>query len=90
MIQIENELFNFAEETSFEIAGDINSDENILWSPENYLEQLYSVEHPVTSFFENVLVMDDDSLKCGNRLWLCNILADWSARHLDLKSIVFS
>ena len=68
----------------------INSDENILWSPENYLEQLYSVEPPVTSFFENVLVMDDDSLKCGNRLWLCNILADWSARHLDLKSIVFS
>ena len=68
----------------------INSDKKALWSPENYLEQLYLVEPLVTSFFDNVLIMDDDPLKCGNRLWMCNVLADWSGRHLDLKSIILN
>ena len=59
------------------------------WNAKNYLDQFLLIEPVVTSFFENVLVMDEDPVKCGNRLKLCQILADWSKRHLDLKAIVF-
>jgi len=67
----------------------INSDQKTYWTPSNYLKQLLKIEPVVTIFFENVLVMDDDPVKCGNRLKLCKILSDWSKRHLDLKAIVF-
>ena len=67
----------------------INSSEDCPWSPSNFLKQFLSIEPVITRFFENVLVMDDDPLKCGNRLWLCRELSNWSKRHLDLKAIVF-
>jgi glycyl-tRNA synthetase beta chain len=68
----------------------LNSDSQALWSPDNYLQQLRKIEPVVTRFFEDVMVMDEDLVKCGNRLWLCQQLAQWSGRHLDLQSIVFA
>ena len=68
----------------------LNSDSQALWSPDNYLQQLRKIEPVVTRFFEDVMVMDEDPVKCGNRLWLCQQLAQWSGRHLDLQSIVFA
>jgi len=68
----------------------LNSDSQSLWSPDNYLQQLRKIEPVVTRFFEDVMVMDEDPIKCGNRLWLCLQLAQWSKRHLDLQSIVFA
>ena len=67
----------------------INSDMNDCWTPAKYIEKFISIEPIVTSFFENVLVMDNDPLKCGNRLWLCQQLSNWSKRYLDLQAIVF-
>jgi len=68
----------------------LNSDPQSLWSPDNYLQQLRKIEPVVTRFFEDVMVMDEDPVKCGNRLWMCQQLAQWSGRHLDLQSIVFA
>jgi len=68
----------------------LNSDSQALWSPDNYLQQLRKIEPVVTRFFDDVMVMDEDPVKCGNRLWLCQQLAQWSGRHLDLQSIVFA
>jgi glycyl-tRNA synthetase beta chain len=68
----------------------LNSDQQARWNPENYLKQLHAIEPAVTRFFEDVMVMDEDPVKCGNRLWLCNQLAEWSGRHLDLRAIVFA
>jgi glycyl-tRNA synthetase beta chain len=68
----------------------LKSDPQTLWTPDNYLEQLREIEPVVTRFFEDVMVMDEDHVKCGNRLWLCQQLAQWSGRHLDLQSIVFA
>ena len=68
----------------------LKSDPQTLWTPDNYLEQLREIEPVVTRFFEDVIVMDEDHVKCGNRLWLCQQLAQWSGRHLDLQSIVFA
>ena len=68
----------------------LNSDPQSLWSPDNYLLQLRKIEPAVTRFFEDVMVMDKDPVKCGNRLWMCLQLAQWSGRHLDLQSIVFA
>ena len=68
----------------------LNSDPQSLWSPDNYLLQLRKIEPVVTRFFEDVMVMDEDPVKCGNRLWMCQQLAQWSGRHLDLQSIVFA
>ena len=67
----------------------INSNIGDCWTPTKYIEKLLSIEPEVTSFFENVLVMDDDPLKCGNRLWMCQKLSNWSKRFLDLQVIVF-
>jgi len=66
------------------------SDQQSLWTPENYLEQLRKIEPVVTRFFEDVMVMDEDPVKCGNRLWLCQQLAQWSRLHLDLQTLVFA
>ena len=52
--------------------------------------KLNKIEPIVTSFFEDVMVMDENPKKCGNRLWLCNKLASWAAQYLNLKAIVFS
>ncbi|MFL2737954.1 MAG: glycine--tRNA ligase subunit beta [bacterium] len=68
----------------------LNSDSKSLWSPDNYMQQLCEIEPVVTRFFEDVMVMDEDPVKCGNRLWLCQQLAQWSGRHLDLQAIVFA
>ena len=68
----------------------LNSDQQARWNPENYLKQLHAIEPVVTRFFEYVMVMDEDPVKCGNRLWLCSQLAEWSGRHLDLRAIVFA
>ena len=68
----------------------LNSDPQSLWSPDNYLLQLRKIEPAVTRFFEDVMVMDENPVKCGNRLWMCLQLAQWSGRHLDLQSIVFA
>ena len=68
----------------------LKSEQNSLWTPENYLEQLRTIEPVVTRFFEDVMVMDEDPQKCGNRLWLCQKLAQWSGRHLDLRTLVFA
>ena len=68
----------------------LNSYSKSLWSPDNYMQQLCEIEPVVTRFFEDVMVMDEDPVKCGNRLWLCQQLAQWSGRHLDLQSIVFA
>ncbi|MED5241877.1 MAG: glycine--tRNA ligase subunit beta [SAR324 cluster bacterium] len=68
----------------------LNADQNSRLSPADYLKQLHQIEPIVTSFFEDVMVMDENPVKCGNRLWLCHKLASWSARHLNLKAIVFS
>ena len=68
----------------------LNSDQELLLNPADYLNQLNQIEPFVTSFFEDVMVMDENPVKCGNRLWLCNQLASWSARYLNLKAIVFS
>jgi glycyl-tRNA synthetase beta chain len=68
----------------------LNSDPQYLWSPDNYLLQLRKIEPAVTRFFEDVMVMDENPVKCGNRLWMCLQLAQWSGRHLDLQSIVFA
>ncbi len=67
----------------------INSEQDRPWSPSNFLKQIFLIEPVVTQFFENVLVMDEDPMKCGNRLWLCRELSSWSKRHLDFKAIVF-
>ena len=68
----------------------LNKDQDSRLTPTNYLKQLHQIEPFITSFFEDVMVMDENSLKCGNRLWLCHQLASWSARHLNLHAIVFS
>ena len=68
----------------------INADQDSRSTPEDYLKQLHQIEPIVTSFFEDVMVMDENPVKCGNRLWLCQQLASWSARHLNLRAIVFS
>ena len=68
----------------------LDSDQNTRWTPEKYLKQLHSIEPVVTGFFEDVMVMDDDPVKCGNRLWLCMQLAKWSRQHLDLQALVFA
>ena len=68
----------------------LNTDQDSLLTPSEYLKQLHQIEPIVTSFFEDVMVMDKDTVKCGNRLWMCHQLASWSARHLNLKAIVFS
>ena len=68
----------------------ISRDSQQPWSPANYLKQLNKIEPIVTRFFEDVMIMDKDRVKCGNRLWLCNQLAQWSERHIDLKSILFN
>ena len=68
----------------------LNADQDLLLKPEAYLKQLHQLEPIVTSFFEDVMVMDENPIKCGNRLWMCHQLASWSARHLNLKAIVFS
>ena len=68
----------------------ISSDHKTLWTAENYVKQLLLIEPVVTVFFKNVLVIDDDPLKCGNRLFLCGTLANWSKRHINLKAIIFS
>ena len=68
----------------------LNADQDSRLTPANYLKQLHQIEPIVTSFFEDVMVMDENPVKCGNRLWLCHQLASWSARHLNLQAIVFS
>jgi Glycyl-tRNA synthetase, beta subunit len=68
----------------------LNADQDLLLSPADYLNQLNQIEPIVTSFFEDVMVMDENPIKCGNRLWLCNKLASWSAQYLNLQAIVFS
>ena len=68
----------------------MNADQDSRSTPEDYLKQLHQIEPIVTSFFEDVMVMDENPVKCGNRLWLCKQLASWSARHLNLQAIVFS
>ena len=68
----------------------LNADQDFLLTPEDYLIQLKKIEPIVTNFFEDVMVMDENPIKCGNRLWLCNKLASWSSRYLNLKAIVFS
>ena len=68
----------------------MNADQDSRSTPEDYLKQLHQIEPIVTSFFEDVMVMDKNPVKCGNRLWLCQQLASWSARHLNLQAIVFS
>ncbi len=68
----------------------VNADQDLLLSPADYLDQLNQIEPIVTSFFKDVMVMDENPIKCGNRLWLCNKLASWSAQYLNLKAIVFS
>ncbi len=68
----------------------LNTDQDLRLTPEDYLNQLKKIEPIVTSFFEDVMVMDKNPIKCGNRLWLCNELASWSSRYLNLKAIVFS
>ena len=68
----------------------MNADQDSRSTPEDYLKQLHQIEPIVTSFFEDVMVMDENPVKCGNRLWLCHQLASWSARHLNLQAIVFS
>ena len=73
-----------------EIQPIMNADQDSRSTPEDYLKQLHQIEPIVTSFFEDVMVMDENPVKCGNRLWLCQQLASWSARHLNLQAIVFS
>ena len=68
----------------------LNTDQDSRLTPADYLKQLHQIEPIVTSFFEDVMVMDENPVKCGNRLLLCNQLASWSARHLNLQAIVFS
>ena len=68
----------------------LNADQDSRNTPADYLKQLHQIEPIVTSFFEDVMVMDENPVKCGNRLWLCHQLASWSARHLNLQAIVFS
>ena len=68
----------------------LNTDQDSRLTPADYLKQLHQIEPIVTSFFEDVMVMDENPVKCGNRLWLCHQLASWSARHLNLQAIVFS
>ena len=68
----------------------LNADQDSRLTPADYLKQLHQIEPIVKSFFEDVMVMDENPVKCGNRLWLCHQLASWSARHLNLQAIVFS
>ena len=68
----------------------LNTDQDSRLTPADYLKQLHQIEPIVTSFFEDVMVMDENPVKCGNRLLLCHQLASWSARHLNLQAIVFS
>ena len=68
----------------------LNADHDSRLTPADYLKQLHQIEPIVTNFFEDVMVMDENPIKCGNRLWLCHQLASWSARHLNLQAIVFS
>ena len=68
----------------------LNKDQDSRLSPADYLKKLHQIEPIVTSYFEDVMVMDENPKKCGNRLWLCHQLASWSSRHLNLQAIVFS
>ena len=88
---VESEL-EITEEKNFFAALQpiLNADQNSRSTPENYLKQLHVIEPVVTSFFEDVMVMDENPVKRGNRLWLCHQLASWSSRHLNLQAIVFA
>ena len=90
--ELNESALELTEEKNFLVALQpiLNSDSKSLWSPDNYMQQLCEIEPVVTRFFEDVMVMDEDPVKCGNRLWLCQQLAQWSGRHLDLQSIVFT
>ncbi|MBF0279343.1 MAG: glycine--tRNA ligase subunit beta [SAR324 cluster bacterium] len=57
---------------------------------EQYLPTLINLEPAITAFFDKVMVMDKNPVKRQNRLYICQTLALWSSRYMDLSSLVFS
>ena len=51
--------------------------------------ELAQLAAPITRFFTEILVMDENPETRYNRLGLCQSLAAWSRRHLDLRELVF-
>ena len=58
-------------------------------SPESFMETLAQLEVPITRFFTEILVMDENPETRYNRLGLCQWISAWSLQHLDLRELVF-
>jgi len=58
-------------------------------APETFTATLAHLEAPITRFFTEVLVMDENPEIRSNRLGLCHQISAWSSRHLDLRELVF-
>lgn len=58
-------------------------------TPESFTATLAQLAAPITRFFTEILVMDEHPEIRQNRLGLCQSLAAWSRRHLDLRELVF-
>jgi len=56
---------------------------------ESYCQTLFDLEPTITAFFDQVLVMDKDTVKQNNRLSLCQSIAHWSQQYMNLSKIVF-
>ncbi|MDD3265554.1 MAG: glycine--tRNA ligase subunit beta [Burkholderiales bacterium] len=69
-ITINPELFISYETTLFNLAASINNDSSL----DLYLQQLSKLSVPLTEFFANVMVMDDDVIIRKNRLKLLSDL----------------
>ncbi|MBF0237328.1 MAG: glycine--tRNA ligase subunit beta [SAR324 cluster bacterium] len=57
---------------------------------ETFMTELFGLEPLITTFFENVMVMDKDPVCQQNRLFLCQSIASKIRYFTDLKEIVFS
>ena len=53
------------------------------------METLAQLEVPITRFFTEILVMDENPETRYNRLGLCQWISAWSLQHLDLRELVF-
>ena len=57
--------------------------------PVDFMATLAQLEAPITRFFTEILVMDEDPEIRNNRLGLCHRISAWALRHLDLRELVF-
>ncbi len=82
----ENQLEEIEEQTLWQSVQPLLQAELSL---DHFLSTLFSLETPITHFFDKVMVMDEDPVKRQNRLFLCKTIAEWSLKYMDLREIVF-